>query len=229
VQLVNELGYDLLFQDADVVWFKNPLEYFHDETLPEFDMYFQDDGSRQERYAPYSANTGFYYVRSNGRTKNFFRHMVYQSDLIGAWNSHQQVLVQLLAEANSVMGLTVKIFAKETEEFPGGLHFHRKVQPMKDIFSGKSNSYIFHMSWTTNKDNKLKFFQQMGEWYINDPCIGKKPQELITGTNKTITKGMLIPQCCSAEPLITCHYRDKPSKIPCPDAPYIDKKGKSFW
>lgn len=53
VQLVNELGYDLLFQDADVVWYKDPLEYFHDKALPEFDIYFQDDGSRQERYAPY--------------------------------------------------------------------------------------------------------------------------------------------------------------------------------
>ena len=48
VQLVNELGYDLLFQDADVVWYKDPLEYFHDKSLSEFDLYFQDDGSRQE-------------------------------------------------------------------------------------------------------------------------------------------------------------------------------------
>ncbi len=34
VQLVNELGYDLLFQDVDMVWFKSPLDFFQDESLP---------------------------------------------------------------------------------------------------------------------------------------------------------------------------------------------------
>ena len=28
VQLVSLLGYDMLFSDVDVVWFRNPLEYF---------------------------------------------------------------------------------------------------------------------------------------------------------------------------------------------------------
>ncbi|KAL7539259.1 hypothetical protein ACHAXR_010753 [Thalassiosira sp. AJA248-18] len=228
VQLVNELGYDLLFQDADVVWYKDPLDYFHDKSLPEFDMYFQDDGSRQERYTPYSANTGFYFIRSNDKTRHFFRHLLYSADLIDAWKSHQQVLIAMLAEHNSLMGLTVKIFAKETEEFPGGLQYHRKTEAMKKIMSGVSNAYIFHMSWTQNKDNKLKFFQQMGEWYLNDQCIGKEAHE-ITDQNSGIPGGMLTKHCCSTEPLVICHYRDKPSKIPCPDSPNIDKKGKSFW
>ena len=76
VQMINFLGYDLLFQDVDVVWYKNPLEYFHDTTneFHEFDMYFQDDGAHSTRYAPLSANSGFYYVRYNARTKYFLRH-----------------------------------------------------------------------------------------------------------------------------------------------------------
>ena len=52
VQLVNELGYDLIFQDVDVVWFKSPIDFFQDKSLPTFDMYFQDDGNRQMRFAP---------------------------------------------------------------------------------------------------------------------------------------------------------------------------------
>mmetsp|Transcript_34868 Transcript_34868/g.73542 ORF Transcript_34868/g.73542 Transcript_34868/m.73542 type:complete len:617 (+) Transcript_34868:69-1919(+) len=229
VQLVNELGHDLLFQDVDVVWYKDPLEYFHDKSLPEFDMYFQDDGSRQERYAPYSANTGFYYVRSNDRTRHLFRHLIYSSDLISAWSSHQQVLIQLLAENNSVMGLSVKIFPKQMEEFPGGAQFHRQKKVMKKIMSGDSKAYIFHMSWTQNKDNKLKFFEQMGEWYVNKQCIGKETHEI---TDKDVTEnknGVLVEHCCSVEPQITCHYRDKPSKIPCKDSPTIDTNGRPFW
>lgn len=151
VQLVNELGYDVLFQDVDLVWFKDPLSYFHDQSLPQFDMYFQDDGSRQERYAPLSANTGFYYVRSNSKTKHFFRHLLYSADLVAAWKSHQQVLIQLLNENRSLLSLSVKVFAKELEEFPGGLHYHRKTNLMKKIMRGESKAYIFHMSWTENK------------------------------------------------------------------------------
>ena len=75
-------------------------------------VYFQDDGSRQERYSPYSANSGFYYVRQNGRTKHLFRHLLYSGDLINAWYSHQQVLIALLAEYSSLFGLSVKILAK---------------------------------------------------------------------------------------------------------------------
>ena len=112
VQLVNELSHDLLFMDVDIVWFKNPLTYFENPNLQQFDMYFQDDGSRQERYAPYSANSGFYYVRQNPRTKQLFRHLLYSGDLIEAWQSHQQVLIALMAEYSSVFGLSVKILAK---------------------------------------------------------------------------------------------------------------------
>lgn len=222
VQLVNELGYDLLFQDVDVVWYKNPLDFFHDKALPKFDLYFQDDGSRQERYAPYSANSGFYYVRSNERTKHLFRQLIYQSDLIDAWNSHQQVLIALLGEHSSVMGLTVKVYEKETEEFPGGLQYHRKNDIMKKIMRGESKAYIFHMSWTSDKTNKLKFFQQMGEWFLNPQCIAKEARDISQDDS-------LVDACCSSEPLITCHYKDKPSKLPCPDSPLITEKGKDFF
>mmetsp|Transcript_26824 Transcript_26824/g.61236 ORF Transcript_26824/g.61236 Transcript_26824/m.61236 type:complete len:659 (+) Transcript_26824:249-2225(+) len=231
VQLVNELGYDVLFQDVDLVWFKDPLTYFHNESLPQFDMYFQDDGSRQERYSPLSANTGFYYVRSNSKTKHFFRHLLYSADLITAWKSHQQVLIQLLNENRSLLTLSVKVFAKELDEFPGGLHYHRKTKLMKKIMRGESSAFIFHMSWTENKDNKVKFFQQMGEWHVNEKCVGREAKEITDQVPDTqsANAGPLANHCCSAEPIIKCHYRDKPSKYECPNSPFIDKKGKSFW
>jgi Nucleotide-diphospho-sugar transferase len=42
VQLVSALGYDVLFQDVDVVWYRNPTEYFQSEQSGNFDFYFQD-------------------------------------------------------------------------------------------------------------------------------------------------------------------------------------------
>ena len=45
LQMTSMLGYDILFQDADVIWYKNPLPYFHNKELPYADVLFADDGS----------------------------------------------------------------------------------------------------------------------------------------------------------------------------------------
>mmetsp|Transcript_16903 Transcript_16903/g.28072 ORF Transcript_16903/g.28072 Transcript_16903/m.28072 type:complete len:106 (-) Transcript_16903:11-328(-) len=80
VQMVSALGYDFLFQDVDIVWYKHPLEYF--DTNPGFDIYFQDDGAHSTRYAPYSANSGFYYVRHNDRTQFFLTSVLMAGGLV---------------------------------------------------------------------------------------------------------------------------------------------------
>mmetsp|Transcript_6501 Transcript_6501/g.9290 ORF Transcript_6501/g.9290 Transcript_6501/m.9290 type:complete len:591 (+) Transcript_6501:101-1873(+) len=226
VQIINFMGYDLLFQDVDVVWYKNPLEYFHDKKNPHynFDMYFQDDGARGPRYAPYSANSGFYYVRNNEMTKYFFTSLLYSGDQILQCTSHQQVLIQVMTEHASHFGLRVKVLERDMEEFPGGWHYHRNNKTfMKKLIDGKVNPQIFHMSWTKNKDNKIKFFQQMAEWYTEDKCIQRKRKDIADEDSS------LVESCCLSEPNIVCHYRDKPSKIPCKDSDPIDKGHPSFW
>jgi len=82
------------------IWYRDPLTYFHDDKSPShgFDVYFQDDGSRGIFYAPFSANTGFYYVRSNDRTRNFFNQLLMSGDLVISAKSHQIALVALLSE-----------------------------------------------------------------------------------------------------------------------------------
>jgi hypothetical protein len=210
-------------QDVDVIWYKNPLPWFHDSTnqFYNFDIYFQDDGNHALFYAPYSANTGFYYVRNNERTRYFFNSLLMGGDLIISTKSHQIALVALLNEHASMYGLKVKIWERNLEEFPGGFSFHRKKDFMKELVQGKRQPYIFHMSWTKNKDNKIKFYEQMGEFYLQDKCMGKPLAEILGGVS--------VESCCSTDPLIKCHYKDKPSKIPCKNSPPIDKGGRSFW
>lgn len=95
---------------------------------------------------------------------------------------------------------------------------------MKEVIEGKRSPYIFHMSWTKNKDNKQRFYQQLGDWYVNEDCVNKPLEELAINGKKDLTE-----HCCASEPIVLCHYRDKPSKISCKDSPSIDKNGKSFW
>ncbi|KAL7528566.1 hypothetical protein ACHAWF_002610 [Thalassiosira exigua] len=212
---------------SDLVWYRNPLEYFHDRSSPqsEFDILFQDDGARSLRYAPYSANTGLYYVRNNDKTKFLFRSLLFLGDMVLSMTSHQQALAALLDEHSSLTGLRVKTLSGV--DFPGGYHYHRKKEIgfLKDVVQGKHVPYLMHMSWTTNKKNKLLFFQQMGLWYTQNKC------EDGGGVAVASSGGNFEAACCSAEPLIQCHYSDKPSVVECKDssAPRIDKKGNSFW
>jgi hypothetical protein len=43
---------------------------------------FVEDGAHSSRYAPYSPNSGFYYVRQNERTKYFFEVFIRMGELI---------------------------------------------------------------------------------------------------------------------------------------------------
>jgi hypothetical protein len=134
-------------------------------------------------------------------------------DLVASTKSHQAALTALLNEFASWKGLRVKTWRMgEGNPFPGGVEYHRHKDYMKDLLDGKIHPYIFHMSWTTNKDNKKLFLEQMGEWYVREDTSSCSPQD-----------------CCLPKPNITCHYKDKPSKIPCKDSPAIDKRGKTFW
>ena len=110
-------------------------------------MYFQDDGSRTLHFAPYSANTGFYFVRNNERTKYFFNSLLMAGDLVISTFSHQTALVALLAEHSSMYGLKVKVWSRDKEEFPGGVHYHQRPTFMKQMINGTVHPYIFHMSW----------------------------------------------------------------------------------
>ncbi|CAB9500246.1 Nucleotide-diphospho-sugar transferase [Seminavis robusta] len=227
VQVVGLLGVDILFQDVDIVWFKSPLSFFHNEQSPiySFDAYFQDDGAHSVRYAPWSSNSGFYYLRYNDRTQYFLNSLLMHGDLILKTDSHQQALVAVLSEHANLYGLRVKVLSRDEDDFPGGYHFHQKTgKYMKSYFKGHKKPYLMHMSWTKNKDNKLLFFKQLGEWYLNEQCINRKPDEI------HIPKGDdFVSTCCSNTALFSCHYRDKPSIKPCKDSPPIDKGGKSFW
>lgn len=252
VHLISQLGYDLLFQDADIVWYKNPLPFFYSDVpdknnfyANKWDMIFQDDGARHLFFAPYSANTGFYFVRNNRKTKYFFNQLLMTGDLILQSGSHQSTLIVLLAEQASLFGLKIKTWSRDADEFPGGLAYHQRKDWMKKLVLSKNSTdgrglieivgdkvdavdpYIFHMSWTLNKDNKLKYFEQMGEWYVKDECN--------KGNDKfqnDMLQNSTINSCCTVKPLIRCHYKDKPSIIPCPDSPSIDLKPQpkpSFW
>jgi hypothetical protein len=74
VHLALTSGYSVLFQDVDVVWYQDPLPYLESKTFEPYDLVFQDDGSRQARFAPYSPNSGMF--------RNLLGHMLLAVSLL---------------------------------------------------------------------------------------------------------------------------------------------------
>jgi hypothetical protein len=235
-QLINFMGYDFLFQDVDVHWYRNPLQSFqrNSSKLYDFDVLFQDDGQRSLRYAPYYANSGFYYVRYNDRTRFLFTSLLVQGDVILKTGSHQQLLASLLADHASWTGLKVKVLG--FEGYPGGFSYHSRPGHIRKIISGEDEkAEIFHMSWTENKADKLLYMKQMGMWHLKEECVSKTLEAINKSSNRNTTlqnasEEKVFNLCCSVEPLITCHYRDTPSVIDCSSSPPINgENSASFW
>ena len=217
------LGYNVLFQDVDVVWHSDPLPYFLDESLSgNFDAYFEDDGARSRRYAPYSPNSGFYFLRSNARNQHFLNALLMSGGEILVNHSHQQTMTAVLTEMTSLVGLSVKVLDPQ-DGFPGGKQFHHDKGYMMEWMEEKiPNPMIFHMCWTANKDDKLLYLKQLGEWFLPDEC----GNDVLTEKR---TDGGGLAECCKAEPVISCHFKDKPSIIRCDESPDRDKGGRKFW
>ena len=156
--------------------------------------------------------------------------MIYHGDYVLSMKSQQQLMSLLLPEFNSSVGLKVKIL-KDTD-FPGGFHFLRRKEFIRDTFFKKivddpTNDigfpWIFHMHWTHSIEEKMDFMKQMGMWYVRNECINDTDQVL---QNDDINK------CCSRMPLISCKYINLPSVEECKNSKtMITRKGSGgkFW
>ena len=119
VQLVNDLGYDVLFQDLDVIPLRpDVMEYFYSvrKDAADVDMFFQYDNNHNSEHAPYSANSGFYFVKHNAKTVYFFSMLARMGDLVLKTGSHQQTMSILIGEHMATHGLKVKVMGGEGED-----------------------------------------------------------------------------------------------------------------
>lgn len=133
VHLVNTLGYDVLFMDTDVIPLQPEIvDYFADRWLSassdqKKDIYLQYDKNERFEQAPFSANSGFYFVKHNWKTQYFFETFVRMEEMILRVQSHQQVMIHLLSEFQSLVGLKVKVmggYGEDANLFPSEYKYH---------------------------------------------------------------------------------------------------------
>lgn len=215
VHLVLSLGYNVLHQDIDIVWNRNPLPFFDSPEMEGYDMIFQDDGDRRSPGKPFNPNSGFHFIRNNDLTVFLYGMFIRMGDVVTRKSSHQDTLNVLLNEHVNWKGLRVKVIRMgDGNPFPGGKEFKYNYAYMKQMINNEIEPFIFHMSFTKSKEYKLANFKQLGEWYLKEDEYG------------SCSGGL---ECCLPEPNITCYYRDLPSKVPCRESPPFKKGAASFW
>lgn len=70
LRVVLEMGYNFIFTDTDIVWFRNPLPHFHQDADFQIacDQFLGDESDLNNR-----PNGGFNYVKSNNLTVEFYK------------------------------------------------------------------------------------------------------------------------------------------------------------
>ena len=97
-------GVNVLFQDVDLVWLQDPLRFIaalfrsartNGTRLVSF---LSDDGARTTRYAPFFANSGFFYLTADPENVYFAYSVMTAFDILRATGSHQNVFTYRLME-----------------------------------------------------------------------------------------------------------------------------------
>jgi hypothetical protein len=174
IWILLKLGYNILFQDIDIVWFRNPFPYFeklvngyrrsrgyaltsslssssssstpHQQQalfLP--DIILSDDGQRSLRYAPWYANSGFYYLFSNEKMIHFAWEILMAFPILHISGSHQNIFTLKLLEGLDAYQPTLNTLFLPMHDFPSGVKFSHDRPYMHRIKVGLEEPYIFHM------------------------------------------------------------------------------------
>ena len=138
--MVIKRGYNVLFQDVDLVWFKDPFPYLHNivsstEYPNKVDAIFTDDGQRGLRYSPFYANSGFYYVTYSEQTTYFAWSIMTGFPMIQRTGSHQNVFTMRLQETMDLGKLQAKLLT--LHDFPNGFNYHHNKTYMVDFLVEK--------------------------------------------------------------------------------------------
>jgi hypothetical protein len=68
----------------------------------------------------------------------------------------------------------MKVHLLDQELFPSGEAYHERKKYIKTIINRSFVPYVFHMCWTTNREDKVKYFKEIKLWYLPDDIPEEK-------------------------------------------------------
>eukprot|EP01084_Bolivina_argentea_P310594 537497_1 len=153
-----DMGYNIIQQDVDVVWFRDVRKYF-ENTYNDIEMVC--DG-RLDWGGP--GNSGFIHIRSNCKTKVYMETLIYYIGLVISGRSDQRVWNLFLTSYDFRQMLFEMV---PPDMFVGGDLWgngRKKGDRLSD------HIWFLHASWTADHTEKITKFKQVDAWFLNHSC-----------------------------------------------------------
>jgi hypothetical protein len=151
-----ELPADVLFQDVDLIWRKDPRPFLVEQANAGADIQAMYDGPNS-RFQPLYANSGFMYLRNSNRVRSFWAEVYARHEMVAYYHSQQQPLNVLLA-TYAHRGLDVRIL--DEERFANGHRYCGGRTPPPD-------PWVVHNSWTADLAEKRRRYEANDLWFLD--------------------------------------------------------------
>lgn len=152
------LGVDVLFQDVDLVWRRDPRPALVERAHSGVDIQVMYDGPN-DRFQPLYANSGFMYLANSERVRAFWAEVYAHHEMIGYYRSQQEPF-NVVLDAYAHRGLGVHVL-DETRFANGHLYCDGRSAP--------PDPWVVHHSWTRDLPHKLERFAANGHWFLEQP------------------------------------------------------------
>eukprot|EP01099_Mayorella_cantabrigiensis_P002897 TRINITY_DN2309_c0_g1_i1.p1 TRINITY_DN2309_c0_g1~~TRINITY_DN2309_c0_g1_i1.p1 ORF type:complete len:521 (+),score=111.30 TRINITY_DN2309_c0_g1_i1:236-1564(+) len=157
-------GYNVLSVDSDLVFLRNPYEYFQPE-MNKYHLWFQQDDYNEiwvsKNISFLAPNAGFFFVKSSEVGIKYYERLCYRlrHDMIK--NSDQQVVWAILSEEGFLERGDVHLLP--TDLFP--------VLPVwkRETKAGRYSDelpYVVHFNWILGKANKIHALRENLFWVV---------------------------------------------------------------
>ncbi|KAF9607710.1 hypothetical protein IFM89_038250 [Coptis chinensis] len=162
LRIVLELGYNFVFTDADIMWFRDPFPYFDsmDEIHIACDIY-----KGNPSYKGNLANGGFTYVKSVGATIEFYKYW-YMARLLHD-KQHDQQVFEIIKLEPVVAALGLRIRYLDTKYFGGFC------QPSKDM----NKVCTMHANCCVGIENKIPDLKNILNDWKNFTSLSQQEKE----------------------------------------------------
>ncbi|MEM7561563.1 MAG: putative nucleotide-diphospho-sugar transferase [Pseudomonadota bacterium] len=159
-----ELGADVLFQDADLIWLRDPIVYLN-SVIAEMDLLMMYDGAGPSHY-PFYFNTGFMYFKNTPASEAIIDTALRNTASIFMCGGHQRPMNRIIGHH---VNQNVAIAGALPESLFLNGHLFNLVRGVNERAGDwKNTGYVMHYSWTRDRAEKHRKIRQFGLDYLND-------------------------------------------------------------
>jgi hypothetical protein len=156
-----KLGANILFQDVDLIWLKDPLIYLKEQS-PYSQIQIMYDGENQ-RHFPFYANTGFFYLKNEAVCLAVLETALHNTASIFKLGGHQAPFNRICHHfaIHNLLNLCV---LPESLFLNGHLfNADNGLRPASEAW--QESGIVIHYSWTANRADKIRKLEKFN--YFN--------------------------------------------------------------